>query len=1450
MTHLRFFCNARSLFLSVLLLSSLGLQAQLAGVENLAAGQPVDASGPLWTGFDASGLADGNPATFAHPLDDSGLLGFYFEVDLGKTYRLEQILIRNRGDGCCPERLSHYGVEIYADNGGETGALNWSALIRADGSNSGVSGVDRVSGDLHKAGTFGGRFIRVVNRGGAAYSPQLAEIEVYGGQTPVIRLFEAEKDTLRAGEGGTLRWEIANATQASMSSGIGPVGVTQGTVAIRPLVTTLYELTASNEAGSTTVRLRVGVDVVLAPPRLTEFVAENTAGLRDEDGEFSDWIEVQNTNEFGLELEGFYLTDDAAELSKWRVPSFRIPAGGFFVIYASGKDRQKPGSQFHTNFKLSGGGDYLGLVDRDGRTVLQQFPAEYPATKNYPGQVRNLSYGIDSGGRVGFMRPPTPLGTNGVTVPGFVADTKFSRDRGFYDTNFTVTLSTATPGAMVRYTTNRTLPTSSSGTIYTGPIEITGTTILRAAAFKEALASTDVDTQTYLFPTNVINSSVMRRSITTNVVYQSQMKAGLLELPSISLVTTATINGSIEVKTSFEWLRSDGGESIQADCGVRLYGGAYTDFAKKSFRIYFRKEFGISKLKYPLFAGHEHGLAVAEEFDQLELRSGSHDMEMRGFYMSNICTDDTLLEMGRLNPHGRFVHLYLNGIYWGIYHLRERWGAAMHQQYFGGSSTNYESINGNLNVGGWSDGTVYDGDGSVWKKIKSLRSDYQAIRSWLDVPQFTDYMIMWLFGGSEDEYRCVGPTVPGSGFKFYLNDADGWFCVPNYCAAGNRTGRGAPGKQSGDGPGSLFSMLLKQGDPDYVTLVADRIHAALFSSGALTPGRVAARLTHRTDQIDRAFLAESARWNYLTPAAWLTRRNSVLTSWLPNRTAELVGQLRSAGIYPSLSAPILSKQGGSVNEGFALRFLGPPGATIWYTLDGSDPRLPGGAIAPGALRYSTGGSTEVLIPSGASWRWFTDAVGLGASDIVAGHASWTVAQWKHPDFADKIWKEGRAQLGYGEGDEASVIPFGEANNKWVTSYFRHRFTLTNITGITELLLGLKRDDGAIVYLNGQEAARMSMRGGAVIGTTPAESAADDGQSFSTISISPGRLRLGTNVVAVELHQSTPTTSDASFDLELGITRSGAAQGDLMTLSKSTAIKSRAQNGSNWSALNEAFFQIGPAAVAAGDVVVSELDFNPLGEDGSESLVLANISEHAVDLRGVRFTEGITFAFSSYRPMILAPGQRLILANDLFKFQQRHGIDIPVEGVFRGKLSNKGERITFVDATGTLSRSFHYETRAPWPEGADGGGFSLVLAHLDLGLDNPNAWRTSATTNSLPGRVDEVAFVGNPTEDIDGDGLPALLEYALGTSDRDPVSGPSALRGAWIGEKDFGLSFNRNLRTRGVVLSVESSSDLRGWSAAELKSTQTTGAGLAVETWGVADRGQPAVFFRVRVNRAL
>ena len=179
--------------------------------------------------------------------------------------------------------------------------------------------------------------------------------------------------------------------------------------------------------------------------------------------------------------------------------------------------------------------------------------------------------------------------------------------------------------------------------------------------------------------------------------------------------------------------------------------------------------YGAPKPKFPLFAGHERGVPPVQIFDQLELRGGSHDMVERGFYMSNRFTDDTMLDMGNVNPHGRFVHLYLNGTYWGQYHLRERWNADMLAQYVGGKKEDYESINGNWNVGGWAEpGSPYDGDGSAWTRIKSLRSDYNSVKDFLDVPHYVDYMLMFLFGDCEQEYRCVGPKEAGSGFKFFL----------------------------------------------------------------------------------------------------------------------------------------------------------------------------------------------------------------------------------------------------------------------------------------------------------------------------------------------------------------------------------------------------------------------------------------------------------------------------------------------------------------------------------------------------------------------------------------------------------------------------------------------------------------------------------------------------------
>ena len=496
------------------------------------------------------------------------------------------------------------------------------------------------------------------------------------------------------------------------------------------------------------------------------------------------------------------------------------------------------------------------------------------------------------------------------------------------------------------------------------------------------------------------------------------MRDSLTAVPSLSIVTPDTINGTSEVATSFELINPDGTPGFQENCGVKHFGGAFTNFDKKSFRMYFRSQYGASKLNYPLFDGFDRGIAATDTFDQLNIRSGSHDMVSRGFYMSNRFTDDTMLDMGNINPHGRFMHLYINGKYWGVFHVRERWSASTLTEYLGGPKDAHEAINGNWNVGGWADSVAppYDGDGSAWTRIKALArtsnpSNYDDLQPYLDTQHFVDYMIMWMFGNSEDEYRCTGPADVGSGFKWFLNDADGYLR-----SAGNRTGfasntPGVFGRSAGDGPGSIFSLLFKAGNPEFRTLLADRIHKHYFNDGAMTPAKTTARLAERCDEMDSPFHAEAIRWNYRSHSSWTGQKNNALNSILPARTASALSNFRSAGFYPSTDAPVFSQHGGDVVPGFNLTMAGGDG-TMYYTTDGSDPRLEGGSLNPSAQAFQGGQTTTTIIPTGSVWKYLDDGSNQGTA-------------WRGNGFNDTSWASGPAILGYNEparGDHDLLRP--------------------------------------------------------------------------------------------------------------------------------------------------------------------------------------------------------------------------------------------------------------------------------------------------------------------------------------------------------------------------------------------------------------------------------------------
>ncbi|MEO8603949.1 MAG: metallophosphoesterase, partial [bacterium] len=188
------------------------------------------------------------------------------------------------------------------------------------------------------------------------------------------------------------------------------------------------------------------------------------------------------------------------------------------------------------------------------------------------------------------------------------------------------------------------------------------------------------------------------------------------------------------------------------------------------------------------------------------------------------------------------------------------------------------------------------------------------------------------------------------------------------------------------------------------------------------------------------------------------------------------------------------------------------------------------SFGPLFLGDNAGALQQTLVPRGSSWRYLDGAAAPGAG-------------WADPSYDDQLWATGAAQLGYGDGDESTLLSYGSnANAKALTAYFRLHFTVSGAAAWQHLDLGVLRDDGAVVYLNGVELRRDNLPPGAIDRTTPAVVAIGgaDESLFTSSSHAATLLHDGSNVLAVEVHQSSGTSSDLSFDLELSASDGGAS----------------------------------------------------------------------------------------------------------------------------------------------------------------------------------------------------------------------------------------------------------------------------------------------------------------------
>jgi len=1144
---------------------------------------------------------------------------------------------------------------------------------------------------------------------------------------------------------------------------------------------------------------------------INEFMASNSGYAQDSQGQYDDWIEIHNYGSNPINVGGMYLTDNLLVPTKWQFPvnnpaATIVSSGGYLLIWA---DEDTIDAGLHANFKLDAGGEQIGLFDSDGLTVIDSVI--------FGEQETDTSYGRypDAADDWLLFDVPTPKTENITVFRGVVSGIEVSHERGFYDTPFALTLASETTGAVIYYTLDGTEPyefTSqiARGMLYTAPVTISGTTCLRAVATKPGFKPSDILTQTYIFPGDVIRQSPsgqrpgptwpagsingqifdygMDPDVVNDPQYSAQMIDALLAIPSISLVTNlenlfdrskgiyvnATREGrDWERPVSAELLNPDGSDGFQIDAGMRIRGAwsRTSGNPKHSFRLVFRGTYGASKLRFPMF-----GDEGVDEFDNIDLRTaqnwtwsnnGANDGR-RNTFIRDVYARDLSRQMGRPYTRSRYYHLYINGQYWGLYQSQERSEASYAESYFGGTKEDYDVIKTESYHTDYTDGSIDDWNALWYMCQDGFESDakYYAVQGkrpdgtddpampvHVDTENLIDYMLDIIFTGNRDAPVTLGGNQAnnffairnrqpdaGQGWKFFVYDSE----HSMLSTSDDRTAHVTAGQTINHfNPQWLHQKLMVH--PEYRMQFADRAHKYFFNDGIMTEENAAAICMARANEIDLAIIAESARWgdhrsdsgrtnNPYTKADWWAEVNGYLiNTFFPARSQIVLGQLKNRGLYPRVDAPVFRingvyKHGGDVTANARLSMTGAGGA-IWYTLDGSDPRLPGtvAEVAEKTTLVTEDASKRVLVPTtniGNLWKE-SQAFDDSAWDLCAGSPGGI-----------------GFERGSGYQQHISLDLEEQMYNRHTTCYIRIPFTAGDSSDVFDFMtLKVKYDDGFIAYLNGTEVARRNFSGtpawNSNASTTNSDSAA---VMFESIDISAflGNLHQGGNLLAIHGLNVSTTSSDLLFSVELiagqgaiagagGISPNAVRYTAPVTLEHSTHVKARVLSGNTWSALNEAVYAVGPVAE---NLRITEIMYNP-PDPNEEFIELKNIGTETINLNLVSFTNGIDFTFSSIE---LAAGEHIVVVQDRSVFEARYGSAVNIAGQYFGRLNNAGERIELQDAIGRTILDFSYKDG--WRSITDGEGFSLSIinsANPDLSSwDEKDSWRPSAYAGGSPG----------------------------------------------------------------------------------------------------------------------
>ena len=616
---------------------------------------------------------------------------------------------------------------------------------------------------------------------------------------------------------------------------------------------------------------------------------------------------------------------------------------------------------------------------------------------------------------------------------------------------------------------------------------------------------------------------------------------------------------------------------------------------------------------------------------------------------------------------------------------------------------------------------------------------------------YIDYLILNYCVNNEDwpwnnYWFARKRTADSTGFKFYSWDSEiSLYLPPRAHMELNRT-------TDFRNIGQFHGYLIQNNE--YRLFFADRVHNYLFNNGILTPEYMSRLYLDIADQVEMPVICESARWGDmhhhppLNQDDWYDMRDWLLENFFHQRYGIVLQQLKNAGLYPEVEAPTFYvngayQHGGHVDQPTSLTMESPSGS-IYYTLDGSDPRR-----------------METTSQAGTSTQLVTE----NAARKVLVPTSTISEDWKdNLDFDDSAWISGTGGIGYEEGSGYEALididVAAQMYNGNTSCYIRIPFSVRQSPDSYDFLtLNIRYDDGFIAYINGTEVQRVLFTG------TPAWNSGADGNheaqsiEFFDISSHLSDLRRGHNILTI--HGLNVSASSSDFIISAGLTAGQSSSPsnsrispaaieyiEPINLTKSAHIKSRVLDGGAWSALNETTFALGPVAE---NLRITEMMYHPQdtgdpNDPNEEFIELKNIGTETLNLNLVKFTNGIDFTFPD---IDLAAGHYVVVVKDQQIFTARYGTDINIAGQYSGRLANDGERIRLEDAVGQTILDFEYSDN--WYSITDGKGYSLTI--IDTVNTDPNSWNQKHSWRASAYRG------GSPGEEIEAE--PLLIEAIEG-----------------------------------------------------------------------------------------